>query len=94
MLTQLTGTQIFLRLYKVRLKGIPWERDSRILQHGQKICYSLEGDITRVEGYMLSKKLTLCFVLLVSLSPLYMLGVSNIRSHVSTAQERFPGDEG
>ena len=57
-------------------------------------CYSSEGDIARVEWYMPSKKLSLCHVLLVWLLTWYTAGVSNVRSHVSTAQERCPGEEG
>lgn len=94
MLTQLTGAQVCLGLSKVRFKSISRERGSRILQHGQEICYSPEGDIARVEWYRPSKKLSLCYIFLVTLSPWYTAGASNVRSHVSTARQICPGEEG
>lgn len=94
MLTQLTGAQVCLRLSKVRFKGISRERASRILQHGQEICYNSEGDIARVEWYTPSKKLFLCYIFLAKLSPWYTAGASNVPSHVSTAPKRCPSEEG
>ena len=56
MLTQLTRTQVCLRLSKVRFNGMSRERGRRILQHGQEICYSSDGDIARMEWYIPSRE--------------------------------------